>query len=220
MSAFSAAINIEPETRSEIQPRAGASDDKLVTFVQAAEQSRAQLLWLARRILPEREEAEDVVQEALLKAFRSLAQFRGDAQMSRWLRVIVENTARDWLRNRKGRVLLPLEVEQPEEGGTTTLDLPHPAENPEERCERKELERILRHEIGQMNSISRSAIQLCVLEELSHRAAARTLNISVVKVKSRVFSGKQLLKRVLCRRVGAQRGRVESPSDCPAKSAG
>jgi RNA polymerase sigma-70 factor, ECF subfamily len=186
----------------ELKPGLTAADDKEVSFARAAEQHRAQLLWLAQRITPQREEAEDIVQEALLKAYRNLAQFRGDAQMSTWLRAIVQNTARDWLRNQKGRVLLPLEQKQPGEGTTIVFDIPHPAENPEERCERKEMEGILRSELKKLNSVSTRAIQLCVLEELSHQAAARTLNISVITVKSRVFSGKKRLKRAVCMRIG------------------
>jgi len=189
---------------SAYEPGLPASEDKLVRFTQAAEKHRAQLLWLAQRITPQREEAEDIVQEALLKAFRSLAQFRGDAQMSTWLRAIVQNTARDWLRNQKGRVHLPLEQTRSSEGSTILFDFPHPAESPEERCERKELEWILRREIEKLNSVSRRALQLCVLEEFPHRAAARALNISAITVKSRVFSGKQRLKRAVCMQLGMQ----------------
>jgi RNA polymerase sigma-70 factor (ECF subfamily) len=194
MSTIPMAVELEP---GEFEPGLPVTDDKLVTFAKAAEKHRAQLLWLAQRITPQREEAEDIVQEALLKAFRNLAQFRGEAKMSTWLRAIVQNTARDWLRNQKGRVQLPLEQTNPTEGTTMTFDFPHPAESPEERCERNELEWILRSELKKLNSVSRRAIQLCVLEELSHRAASRALNISVITVKSRVFSGKQRLKRAV-----------------------
>jgi RNA polymerase sigma-70 factor, ECF subfamily len=190
----------------ELEPGLTVTDDKLVTFAQTAEKHRAQLLWLAQRITPQREEAEDIVQEALLKAFRNLAQFRGDAQMSTWLRAIVQNTARDWLRNQKGRVQLPLEQTNPADGATMLFDFPHPAENPEDRCERKELEWILRSELKKLNSVSRRAIQLCVLEELSHRAAAHALNVSVITVKSRVFSGKQRLKRAVRVHIGLRDG--------------
>ena len=177
------------------------SGDKLDTFVEAAEQQRGQLLWLAQRITPHREEAEDIVQEALLKALRNLAQFRGDAKMSTWLRAIVQNTARDWLRNQKGRVYLPLEPVNSADGSTMPMDFPHPAEDPEQRCEREEMEWLMRTEIGKLSTISRRAIQLCVLEEFSHRAAANALNVSVITVKSRVFSGKQRLKRAMHHRM-------------------
>jgi RNA polymerase sigma-70 factor (ECF subfamily) len=193
------------DTQAGFESRTVVSEENLDTFVEAAEQQRAQLLWLAQRMTPNREEAEDIVQEALLKAFRNLAQFRGESQMSTWLRAIVQNTARDWLRNRKGRVCLPLEQTQSGDGATLLFDFPHPAENPEEYCTREEMEWLLRREIEKLNSVSRRAVQLCLLEELSHRAAANALNISVITVKSRVFSGKQRLKRAVCMHVGRRR---------------
>jgi RNA polymerase sigma-70 factor (ECF subfamily) len=180
------------------------SADRLDMFVEAAERIRTQLLWLAQRITPYHEEAEDIVQDALLKAFRNLAQFRGDAQMSTWLRAIVQNTARDWLRNQRGRVYLPLDQTNSEDGSSLQLDFPHPGEDPEESCERGEMEWLLREEIEKLSAGSRRAIQLCVLEGLSHRAAANALNVSLITVKSRVYSGKQRLKRAVC---GRFRGR-------------
>lgn len=189
---------------TELESMPAVAGDKLDAFVEAAEKHRTQLLWLAQRIAPYREEAEDIVQEALLRAFRSLAQFRGDAQMGTWLRAIVQNTARDWLRNQKGRACLSMEQTHPADGSTVQLDFPHPGENPEQRCEREEMEWLLRREIGKLSSFSRRAVQLCVLEELSHRAAASLLNISVITVKSRVFSGKQSLKRAVWAQMGSR----------------
>ena len=84
-------------------------DDKVAAFVVTAEHSREQLLWLAQRMTRDRSEAEDIVQEALLKAFRYLPRFRGESQMRTWLGVIVKNTGLEWLRERKGRVYLSLE---------------------------------------------------------------------------------------------------------------
>ena len=63
-------------------PDPGVWEDRVACFVQAAETRRAHFLRLARRVTPCREEAEDIVQEALLRAFRSLPRFRGDAQMT------------------------------------------------------------------------------------------------------------------------------------------
>lgn len=182
------------------------STTQLDSFVETAKQQRQHLLWLAQRIAPQREEAEDIVQEALLKAFRNLAQFRGESQMSTWLRAIVQNTARDWLRNQKGRVYLSLEQPHPTDGTALLFDPPHPAESPEERCVREEMEWLVRNEIEKLSSVSRRAIQLCVLEEFSHRAAAHALNVSVVTIKSRVHSGKQRLKRAVCRQAEKKQG--------------
>jgi len=63
---------------------------------------------------------------------------------------------------------------------------------------------ILHSEIERLNSICKSTIQMCAIEESSHREAANALGVSVAAVKSRVFHGKRLLKRAVCLRTGAR----------------
>ncbi|MGO9776953.1 MAG: RNA polymerase sigma factor [Terracidiphilus sp.] len=77
-----------------IQSDPAVREGKFETFLQLAEQRRAQLLWYARRITNNREEAEDIVQEALLRAFKNLSRFRGESQMGTWLCVIVQTFGR------------------------------------------------------------------------------------------------------------------------------
>ena len=88
-----------------------------------SQERRAQLLWDVQRVTKSSEEAEDIVQEALLRAWRSLQQFRGDAQISTWLRAIVRNTAREWLRNRGSRVNVPIGVMHADEDEFPVLEL-------------------------------------------------------------------------------------------------
>jgi hypothetical protein len=101
-------------------------EDKLGIFLQASEQCRAQLLWQAQRFTSSREEAEDIVQEALFRAFKNLPRFRGESQMGTWLHVIVRNVGREWLRNRKGRAYLPLEHARNGDDEPQMLDYPDP----------------------------------------------------------------------------------------------
>ena len=169
-----------------------------------SEKRRAQLLWDAQRVTKSAEEAEDIVQESLLKAWRNLQQFRGDAQIGTWLRAIVKNTAREWLRNRGNRIQVPLESQRNEDEEVAFLDLPDTRPGPEELCERKEMEEILHSEIQTLSLLSRRAIELCAIEEQSLRDAAHTLNVGVVAVKSRVFRGRRLLERSICQRTGGR----------------
>lgn len=170
----------------------------------ASEERRAQLLWDVQRVTKSSEDAEDIVQEALLRAWRSLQQFRGDAQLSTWLRAIVRNTAREWLRNRGSRITVPIGGQRPEEDEFPMLELMDTRPDPEETCARHEMERLLRAEIQGLTMISRRAIELCALEEASLREAASALNVNVVTVKSRLFRGRQLLQRGLCERTGGR----------------
>ncbi len=186
-----------------------AWDGKFVTFTEIAERRRAQLLWLAQRMTNNREEAEDILQEALLKAFKSLGQFRGESQMGTWIAVIVRNTGREWLRRQKRWTCLPLEEIHDRDEDPMELDLPDPTSDPEQCCERKELERIMFAEMNGLDSVCTTALRMCVLEELSHLEAARAMGVNVFTVKSRIFHGKRLLKRAVSRRMeGREDGTV------------
>jgi RNA polymerase sigma-70 factor (ECF subfamily) len=177
-------------------------EDKLGTFMRASEQCRAQLLWQAQRFTNSREEAEDIVQEALFRAFKNLPRFRGESQMGTWLHVIVRNVGFEWLRNRKGRTYLPLEYGRNRDDEPQILDFPDPGRNPEQCCERREMEDILLSEIDELNSLCKSAIQMCALEEVSQLEAANALGVNVFTIKSRIFHGKRMLKRAICMRTG------------------
>lgn len=66
------------------------------------------------------------------------------------------------------------------------------------------MEQLLRSEIEALTMISRRAIEMCALEEQSLRSTAQALNVNVVTVKSRLFRGRQLLRRSLCERTGGR----------------
>lgn len=169
-----------------------------------SEERRSQLLWDVQRVTKSSEDAEDIVQEALLRAWRSLQQFRGDAQISTWLRAIVRNTAREWLRNRGSRINVPIGTARADEDEFPLLELTDTRPDPEETCARREMERLLHAEIQALTLASRRAIELCALEEQSLRDAAQAMNVNVVTVKSRLFRGRQLLQRGLCERTGGR----------------
>jgi RNA polymerase sigma-70 factor, ECF subfamily len=188
----------EAEVESGLTARSGT----LATFVQVAEQNRAQLLWLAQRMTRDRDEAEDIVQEALLRAFKSLPRFRGESQMGTWLGVIVKNAGREWLRDRKGRVFLSFEYVRNPDDQPILMDFPDPGRNPEQCCVRKEIDDILLSEIDGLNSVCKNTIKMCAIEESSHREAARALGVTVGAIKSRIFHGKRMLKRAVSMRTG------------------
>jgi RNA polymerase sigma-70 factor, ECF subfamily len=170
-------------------------ESKVADFVEAAEQRRGHLLRLARRVTPCNEEAEDIVQEALLRAYRNLPRFRGEARMSTWLQAIVQNAAREWLREQKGRVLLPLERQTDRE--SVPFEFPDPGPTPEEIYEAEEMRRILRRETRKLSKNCRRAVQLCIFEETPQQTAARKLDVSVVAIKARIFTAKRLLRQAM-----------------------
>jgi RNA polymerase sigma-70 factor (ECF subfamily) len=181
----------------ESESGSAVMDDKLSTLIEAAVQRRAQLLWLAERITNNREEAEDVVQEALLNAFKNLPQFRGESKMSTWLGAIVRNTGIEWMRKKRGRINLPLEFDRDGEEVSLLDEFPDKQRNPEQLYERWEMDSILLSAIDELNSLCRHPIQICALEERSHIDAANALGVSVCTIKSRIHRGKRLLKRAI-----------------------
>ena len=178
---------------------AAIEQQKLCTFLAAAEKHRTRLLWLAKRITNSREEAEDVVQHALLKAFVNLSKFRGDSQMSTWLGAIVQNTAREHMRSQRGKVFLPLEFAPDEEGESAVHDVPDPSETPEETFAIKERQELVRSAMNSLTESHRVALQLCVMEDVPYLRAAELTEVTLSSMKSRVFRGKQLLKVAVSR---------------------
>ncbi len=198
------AETLEPTSAADAESGPSVWDGKLAVFLQVAQQRRAQLLRLAQRFANSREEAEDIVQEALLKAFKHLPQFRGESQMSTWLGVIVLNAGREWVRKRRGQVFVALEYVRNEDDDPIVYELPDPCRDPEESCEYREMESILLSEIDKLSSVCTRPIQMCALDGLSHIEAANALRVNVITIKSRIFHGKRMLKRRVCLRAGAR----------------
>ena len=187
-----ASTPISANFSSSIPMDATAWESRVACFVQAAERRRAHYLRLAHRVTPSREEAEDIVQEALLRAFRNLPQFRGEAQMTTWLQTIVQNAAREWLRERRGIHLVSLERDSDTE--TVAMDFPDPGLTPEEQYKQTEMRQILLAEIGNLGSACRDAVRMCALEGASQEEAANALKVSVAAIKARVFSARRQLR--------------------------
>jgi len=185
---------------TRLEPEACNSAERLAAFIETARQHRSKLLLLARRMTSCHDEAEDIVQEALLKAFRALPRFRGDSRMDTWLHAIVRNVALDYLRDRKSGFELPLEPFQMDHNDTPVIEFTDPGRTPEESYQRNELERMFDSAMNDVTSLNRIAVRMCVLEGLPHRLVANDLNVSVAALKSRVFHGKRMLKRAVFRR--------------------
>ncbi len=190
----------------EVETKAPMLEGRLREFLETAERRRPQLLRMARRLTNSNEDAEDIVQEALMKAYKALANFRGESQLSSWLGAIVQNTAHEHLRSRRNRVFVSIEYLSKQDNEVVEIDLPDPGKNPEELWQSREMESILREEVGKLGMVCRRAIELCMLEENPQLEVAKSMNLSVATMKSRVFRGKRILERTIPRRLGARHG--------------
>lgn len=174
---------------------------KLLNFLQVAEQNRPRLLRMAERLTHCREDAEDVLQHSLLRAWLNLSQFREEAKMSTWLGTIVQNSAREYLRRRRGFTFISVDPYS-QDDRAVVRDITDPAKNPEEYRQRMETEEILYKEIDKLVPYCRSVVQMCVLREIPQREVARSLNVSVATIKSRMFRSKQLLQKAVRQQYG------------------
>lgn len=186
-------------------PAASGGESRVVDYLRAVEKHRSRFLWVAARMMRGAEqEAEDVVQEALLRAFRNLYRFRAESQMSTWLRAIVQNAAREHMRNRKGRVFLSLDGSPSEEDDNRCYSLPDPAPNPEQHCERRECEELAHSAIRSMPPASRRVLEMCVFEERPYLEVATLLNVTVGTIKSTMFRSRIELRKAI-RQLGNER---------------
>jgi RNA polymerase sigma-70 factor, ECF subfamily len=151
---------------------------------------------MALSFLRNEADAEEVAQEAFLKAFRSLASFRGDAKFGTWLVSITLNEARSRIRRRDAIKMESLD-EPDEEGQTSPALLRDWKEIPSEALERKEVRSLLHKAITALPVIYREVFQLRDIEQLSVSEAAEVLGITAGSVKVRLHRARMMLQRNL-----------------------
>ena len=143
-------------------------------------------------------EAEDGAQEAVIKAYRYLASFRGEAKFSTWLTTIAINEGRKRLRKSKGASEDSIEEQaQSHEGDYTPAPLTDWREIPLETLERKELREALRVAVAELPDIYRQVFTLRDLEELNIEETAQALGINPGAVKVRLHRARMMLQKRL-----------------------
>jgi RNA polymerase sigma-70 factor (ECF subfamily) len=149
-------------------------------------QHRSRVLRIALRMMRNKEDAEDVVQNTCLQVHRNLMYFKGNARFSTWLGSIAVNEALMSLRKR--RVLL---VSLDEDGGpedhSPRQDPPDWRANPEQVYWKVEITTVLYDAVNQLPFPLRTPFVLRHLCELTFEETAKILGISVVAAKSKVF---------------------------------
>jgi RNA polymerase sigma-70 factor, ECF subfamily len=146
-------------------------------------------------------DAEDVVQDALIAAFRHLDRFRGQAQMSTWLTTIVTNCARMQLRRRPRQTALSLDEHFGEDEQYCLSNvLADPTPSPEAECGFSELRKHLMQFVAELSPSLRKAFELRDLEELTTSEAAHILGVPEGTVKAQVSRARTKLKKRLMHR--------------------
>ena len=154
----------------------------------------------ALRLLGNRADAEDAVQDALLAAHKHLDQFRGQSQMSTWLTTIVSNCARMQLRKRPRQIHMPLEQQIGEEQRYFISErLADTRPSPEDECRNSELAAHLRKCAALLSPSLRRTFQLRVADGLSIFETAQVLGVPQGTVKARLARARTNLARYMQR---------------------
>jgi RNA polymerase sigma-70 factor (ECF subfamily) len=152
---------------------------------------------MALSFMKNESDAEDIAQEAFLKAFRNLAKFRGQAKFSTWLISITLNEARGRLRRQSASRTESLDATSEEGGHVSPALLRDWREVPSEALERKEVREMLKEAISGLSPIYREVVLLRDVEELSIEETAAALTISTASVKVRLHRARIMLQKQL-----------------------
>jgi RNA polymerase sigma-70 factor, ECF subfamily len=168
----------------------------------------------ARRVTGNVADAEDVSQEALLKAWSRLEQFSGSQDentddFSAWLARIAGNTSIDILRRRRDGKLLSLDEPRGSAEETLGSGIAARNDNPEDRCARRQMRRILANAILQLPPDLRQACLLRDVMQYSSQEVADRLEISVVAVRLRLFRARRRLREKLEEALHPKKRRVD-----------
>jgi RNA polymerase sigma-70 factor, ECF subfamily len=181
------------------------NDQQLVRRVQAGDQSAFNLLVLKYqhrvlkligRFVSDQTEAQDVAQEAFLKAYRALGSFRGESAFYTWLYRIAINTAKNALVAQKRRpVDFDLDMQDPEQFERQAKL--KEADTPEGVLLTEEIREVVERAMEQLPEDLRTAIVLRELEGLSYEEIAEAMDCPVGTVRSRIFRAREAIDKKL-----------------------
>jgi RNA polymerase sigma-70 factor, ECF subfamily len=171
----------------------------VTAFEQLVRRYDRRLLRVSQTVTRNKEDSEDAVQEAFLKAFQNLAEFREDSQFSTWLIRITVNQSLMKLRKQRTQKEVSLDEDFQADGDALPVDVPDRAPNPEQLCWASELRDILVRAVEELRPILLTVFVLRDVKGLSIAQTAEVLNLSQAAVKARLWRVRLQLRERLNR---------------------
>jgi RNA polymerase sigma-70 factor (ECF subfamily) len=196
---------LTPSTTVPAQPdesvlveQAKAGDQQ--AFSELVSRYQRKIYRLAKNITRNDEDAEDVLQEAFLKAYEHLDKFEGHSKFYTWIVRIAVNEALMKLRKRRGDREVSLDEPLGLGEEEVKREIAVWEDNPEQRYSREEMQEILNEAVDGLKEDFRTVFVLRDIEELSTEETAEVLKISIPAVKSRLLRARLALREKLTRK--------------------
>jgi RNA polymerase sigma-70 factor (ECF subfamily) len=167
-------------------------------FRHVMRRSNQRLFRVARGVMKDDAEAEDVVQESYVHAYEKIASFRGDASLLTWLTRIVLNEAYGRLRKRHRTVDIDaIEASQSSDGRVVAFPSKFGSEDPAASAAREQIRRLVEHAIDKLPEPFRIVFVMREIEECSVEETAASLDLRPETVKTRLYRARRLLRAAL-----------------------
>ncbi len=176
---------------------AQAKAGKVAAFEELVNRYERNIFRLAQHITQNREDAEDVLQDAFLKAYTHLGDFQGDSRFYTWLVRIAVNESLMRLRKRKPGRTLSLDEYVETEDDLMPRELADWGDTPEQVYAQTELQSILATAIDSLEPAFQTVFLLRDVEHFSTEETARMLQLSIPAVKSRLLRARLKLRQRL-----------------------
>ncbi|MBO9357198.1 RNA polymerase sigma factor RpoE [Bordetella petrii] len=181
----------ERDIDAELVARVQRGDKKAFDLLVLKYQRK--ILRLLGRMIRDPAEIEDVAQEAFIKAYRALPQFRGESAFYTWLYRIAVNTARNWLASAARRPSAPNAIET-EDGETfNETDNLTDISTPESMLASREIAETVNSVIEELPEELRTAIVLREIEGMSYEDIAQSMDCPIGTVRSRIFRAREAI---------------------------
>lgn len=188
-----------PEIHPDVLLVERARGGDVQAFEKLVRQYDRQVFRIANHITQNREDAQDVVQDAFLKAYQKLDQFQGNSKFYTWLVRIAVNESLMRLRKRRTGKMVSIDEDVQTEDGSMPRDLADWSPDPESLYGQSEMAEILRKTVQGLPPGFRVVFVLRDVEGLSTEETAETLGLSVPAVKSRLLRARLQLRERLAK---------------------
>jgi len=181
-------------------PYGGSAEQALVAAAQAGIRDamdellvrhKMALYRAARRFTRSHEDAEDLVQDAMLRACINVHKFRNECHFATWLTAIVTNAALSVKRRGKNICFVSLDTRLDKEAGPSRWDIPDVRRSPEEEIMQQELLALLHRELLRQSRTHQIILQRCVFDEARIADAASSLGLTIGSAKSSLYRARR-----------------------------